>query len=143
MDLNNNFTHTKAKNKEIIDKTGRMFASQQVISPRKELKVKCGICKKSFFRELMKKHMKVSHPGIKKASKKFNDADLKIVALEDGRVTCLTCNKTLSSIDNAKRHYQLLHMRNRKVLNYECKECKRRFSVEEYLNTHIQHMHRS
>ena len=110
MDLNNNFTHTKDKNNETIDENGTMFASQQVISPRKELKVKCGICKKSFFRELMKKHMKVSHPGIKKASKKFNDADLKIVALEDGRVTCLTCNKTYSNMYIAKTHYRLLHM---------------------------------
>ena len=107
MDLNNNFIHTEVKNK---DKNDTMLPSQQVISPRKELKVRCGICKKSFFRELMKKHMKVAHPGIKRTAKKFNDADFKIVTLEDGRVTCLYCNKTYSNMSIAKTHYKILHM---------------------------------
>ena len=35
-----------------------------------ELKKKCNLCEKSFFKEFMKKHMEVSHPGVKKTVKK-------------------------------------------------------------------------
>ena len=179
MDLNNNVSHIEEKKKEDIDQNDVIAAPQEVASPRKELKVKCTICEKSFFRELMKKHMRVSHPGVKISVENFDCEKLKptengsvicldcnrifssiqtakmhykhvhdprwseIKATENGSAICLRCNKTLSSITAAKVHYKFLHMTNRKVLNYECKKCKTRFAVEEYLNEHIQRMHRS
>ena len=68
-----------------------------------ELKVKCKICQKSLFEELLKKHMRISHPDSKLPVKNIFRKKLK--QLEDGRVKCLECKKSCSNLQWAKTHY--------------------------------------
>ena len=39
------------------------------LSQKMEKKKKCDLCEKYFFKEFMKKHMQVSHPGLKTVKK--------------------------------------------------------------------------
>ena len=60
------------------------------LSQKMEGKKKCNLCEKSFFKEFMKKHMQVSHPGLK-TEKKTEWQNLKLNT--NDIVTCLFCNK--------------------------------------------------
>ena len=48
------------------------------------------------------------------------DEELGLAKLPDGKVACLKCGKTLSSIFNAKRHYATSHQPNKAA---KCKFC--------------------
>ena len=109
MDPNNNFTYDIEK---------------PTLSTKMHLKVKCELCQKHFFRELMKKHMQVSHPDVKIFGK-------------NTKVKCKVCNKPFSSKGNLIRHKKEVHMK--KVFN--CEICNKHFKVESNLSKHIKSLH--
>ena len=43
----------------------------QVLSPKIRLKIKCNVCKKPYLKELLKKHMRISHASVKIPKKKI------------------------------------------------------------------------
>ena len=66
------------------------------------------------------------------------DESAGLAQLEDGRVTCLTCGKTLSNPGNAKRHYQIHHQPNSPST---CPICKKVFKNNMYQKHHLRIMH--
>ena len=88
------------------------------------LKVKCGLCEKSFFGEFLSKHMRVSHPGVERPSKKIS-WEIKLQPIENDDVKCLDCNKIFSAIDSAKIHYKTEHLTDKNSLKFFCKFVKR------------------
>ena len=56
-------------------------------------------------------------------------------------VRCLTCGKTLSSMQSAKRHYTLVHATNKEDRKFSCDVCHQRFAVESYKDDHMRHQH--
>ena len=55
---------------------------------------------------------------------------------ESGRVKCLDCEKSYSSIDTARRHYKFLHMTDKND-----NVCKKGFAIKDYLNRHVKSVH--
>ena len=43
----------------------------QFLSPEMRLKIKCNVCKKPYLKELLKKHMRLSHAIVKIPKKKI------------------------------------------------------------------------
>ena len=72
------------------------------------LKVKCGLCEKSFFGEFLSKRMRVSHPGVE-------------------RMECLDCKKIFSIKGAARKHYRKWHMAKNDGNNFTCKVCTQEF----------------
>ena len=57
---------------------------------------------------------------------------------EDGRVTCLKCFQSFSSMSNGERHYKSKHMELAKV---RCKFCPRIYKTIHSLNEHLRRTH--
>ena len=107
------------------------------LSQKMEGKKKCNLCEKSFFKEFMKKHMQVSHPGLKKPVKKTDWQKLKLN--ENGSVKCLFCNKDFPSMNVAKNHY-ILHITKKISLEFKCKLCKKRLQKRP-MREHLRDIH--
>ena len=107
------------------------------LSQKMEGKKKCHLCEKSFFKEFMKKHMQVSHPGLKKPVKKTEWQNLKLN--ENGSVKCLFCNKDFPSMNVAKNHYTL-HITKKISLEFKCKLCKKRL-LKRPMREHLRDIH--
>ena len=113
---------------------------KKVLPIRTELKIKCKLCKKSFFRELLKKHMKISHPNYKISNKNI-------------KVTCKVCKKSI------KRNFLAKHMlishpdveipenenpQNLKLLEngcVQCLECNKTFPKMGNARLHYNNVH--
>ena len=78
----------------------------------------------------MKNHIYVEH----------NDANFKIVPLENGQATCLSCNMTFSSRTSAKSHYKQVHLKdkNNRVI---CPFCFKTFSNIDGAKQHCKYVH--
>ena len=61
-----------------------------------------------------------------------------LVALPDGRVTCLKCGKTLSNVHNGKRHFQTTHQPNQPA---RCKVCKKLCKNKQSRDAHLRITH--
>ena len=64
-----------------------------------------------------------------------------LVPLANGTVQCLTCGKTLATIQSAKRHYKLVHATDMSDKRYQCEICHSTFAVESYKNDHMRVIH--
>ena len=62
---------------------------------------------------------------------------------ECGRVKCLNCDKTYSSMETARSHYKFLHMTDKNDVPFFCNVCKKGFAIREHLNRHMKKMHMS
>ena len=135
MDLNNNVAPCESKSSEDVDKN-----DLPIVPATRELKIKCNICEKLFFRELMNKHMRVSHPGVSyrlpKIKKAINPEKLK--PTENGKVICQCCEKTFCNMFYAKKHYLNQHAMDKKDLKFKCKLCEKRFALKKYRKVHMQ-----
>ena len=104
----------------------------------------CAVCSMGYDAEYcMKKHMKAAHmlPRLAKngSNKKY---EWKIVKLnEDGRINCLDCYKTFSSLKTAKSHHIHVHMTNQNDRKFICIVCNKDFAVKQYMKTHMKEMH--
>ena len=56
---------------------------------------------------------------------------------ECGRVKCLNCDKTYSSMETARSHYKFLHMTDKNDVPFFCNVCKKGFAIKDYLNRHM------
>ena len=107
------------------------------LSQKMEGKRKCDLCGKTFFKEFMKKHMQVSHPGCKKPVKKTELQNLKLN--QNGSVKCLFCSKDFPSMNVAKNHYTL-HITKKITLEFKCKLCKKRLPKRP-MREHLRDVH--
>ena len=57
-----------------------------------------------------------------------------VIPNEDGRINCFDCQKTFSSIQTAKVHYQMMHMGEKE---FDCEICNKHFNVKSNLSKHI------
>ena len=60
---------------------------------------------------------------------------------ECGRVKCLNCDKTYSSMETARSHYKFLHMTDKNDVPFFCNVCKKGFAIKDYLNRHMKNVH--
>ena len=111
MDLNNNPVDLSSESiKNVENVTFHGVPQKQVLPSKTEVKIECKQCKKSFFPELLKKHMLISHKiSLKKTNKK------KFKLLGDGRVKCRDCKKKLCNLNYAKKHYKNVHLLNKVI----------------------------
>ena len=98
----------------------------------------CKLCDEEYeVQYSLKEHVKNVHGRPKEFKNK------KLQAIGDGRVKCLDCDKTYSSIDTARRHYKFLHMTDKNDVPFFCDECKKGFAIQGYLNRHMKKIHMS
>jgi uncharacterized protein with PIN domain len=76
--------------------------------------------------------------GAADTKKKINEY---IVQLPDGRALCLYCNKTLSEVSSALRHFKYSHKIDPNDRKFTCVMCQKSFAIKEYLNNHLRNMH--
>ena len=117
------------------------MTQKKVLPLRTELKIKCELCKKSFFRELLKKHRKISHPNFKISNKNI-------------KATCKVCKKSIKRIFLAK-HMLISHPdveipedeekpENLKPLEngcVQCLDCNKIFPKMENAKSHFKNVH--
>ena len=121
-----------------MDSINKRNLNNNGLSQKMEGKKKCDLCQKSFFKEFMKKHMQVSHPGLKKPVKKTEWQNLKVNTNDS--VKCLFCNKDFPSMNVAKTHY-VLHITKKIPLEFKCKLCKKRLPKRP-MREHLRDIHR-
>ena len=63
-----------------------------------------------------------------------------LAPVENG-VLCLTCGKTLSTMQSAKRHHTLVHATNKEDRKFMCQICHQTFAVQSYKDDHMRHQH--
>ena len=63
-----------------------------------------------------------------------------LVPVPEG-VKCLTCGKILSNLQNARRHYKIIHATDKNDKKFKCPICHRGFAVESYKVDHMRCMH--
>ena len=102
----------------------------------------CVECKKGFaVEDCMKKHLKAAHMLPRRVTNRENEKyEWKIVKTnEDGRINCLDCSLTFSSLYTAKMHHKNVHMTDHNAFN--CKVCLKHFKYKGSLVSHMQNMH--
>ena len=77
-------------------------------------------------------------PGYLLLDDTMDDTAGLLAPLESGKVACLTCGKTISSMQNAKRHFKLTHQLNQAV---KCRLCKAVFKNHTSRDTHQRKIH--
>ena len=96
----------------------------------------CKLCDEEYeVQYSLKQHVKNVHGRPKEFKNK------KLQAIGDGRVKCLDCDKTYSSIDTARRHYKFLHMTDKNDRKFICKVCKKGFALEGNMKRHHKNVH--
>ena len=96
----------------------------------------CKLCNEEYeVQYYLKEHVKNVHGRPKKFKNK------KLEAIENGRVKCLDCDKTYSSIETARSHYKFLHMTDKNDVPFFCNVCKKGFAIKDYLNRHMKNVH--
>ena len=63
------------------------------------LKVKCGLCEKSFFGEFLSKHIRISHPGVERPIKKKTQY---LTDKKDLKFSCKFCKKSFALCSHAR-----------------------------------------
>ena len=104
MDLDNNF----------VSVNSRLPKPQiPILQSLIKLKIKCKICKKPFMKELLKKHMRISHSNVKIPVKKVNKAKLlkkaKLPCMKSRKFTCEVCKKHFTTQTNLNAHMHNTH----------------------------------
>ena len=61
MDANNNLTSSQSEEKYLQDVDSNQ---EMILQKQQDSKVKCESCGKSFFKDFIMRHMRVSHPGL-------------------------------------------------------------------------------
>ena len=62
-----------------------------------------------------------------------------LVPLEDSKVLCLKCNKTLAHMASARRHYVARHQQNK---NARCQICSKVYKNVDTRNAHMYSFHK-
>ena len=66
-------------------------------------------------------------------------AEWKIVERnENGKIQCLDCEHSFSSMTTARQHHKDVHMKENKFI---CQMCDKTFAVEDYLQVHMHGTH--
>merc|ERR1712008_311826 len=55
-----------------------------------------------------------------------------------GKISCLDCSRTFSRIDAVKKHHNKIHLKGQ---IFNCEECKKCFTDENYMARHIKGAH--
>ena len=76
--------------------------------------------------------------GLYQAAEGDEDGIGGLAALPDGRVTCLLCGKTLSNVNNGKRHYKSAHQPNEPA---RCRVCKKLCKNKQARDMHLRRDH--
>lgn len=61
--------------------------------------------------------------------------------MADGMVQCSTCGKTLSTMQSARRHYNLIHAKDT-IDMATCPICQKQFSGKSYVDDHMRKTHK-
>ena len=72
----------------------------------------------------------------------IGDSELGLAPMNNGKVKCLKCNKILSVMGSAKRHYKYLHGTNKNIKKFNCPKCSKTYPFLEYLKGHMRGAHR-
>ena len=101
----------------------------------------CTVCTKSFAVENnLKQHMQIAHmlPKIGTTGS-IENLEWEIVKPnENGRISCLDCNETFSSLQTAKSHHKEVHIREFK---FDCLFCNKSFNIEDNMKLHVLVVH--
>ena len=101
----------------------------------------CEVCKKCYaVEDYLNQHIKALHMLPKRTNLESTEKiEWKIVyPNKDGRINCLDCMDTFSSIRTAKAHHSVVHTRTDKFI---CQVCNKSFAVDYYLKLHLQSAH--
>lgn len=110
-------------------------------------KTKCTQCDKEYESLIrMQSHMRYAHsekPKMakkateKKVMKKRNTNAINIdeyLAINDDRISCVNCNKLMTSMANARAHVESVHL---KIKKHICNHCDRGFYARKDLTDHV------
>lgn len=64
-----------------------------------------------------------------------------LIPMADGMVQCSTCGKTLSTMQSARRHYNLIHAKDT-IDMATCPICQKQFSGTSYVDDHMRKTHK-
>jgi len=64
-----------------------------------------------------------------------------LIPMADGMVQCSTCGKTLSTMQSARRHYNLIHAKDT-IDMATCPICQKQFSGKSYVDDHMRKTHK-
>ena len=68
----------------------------------------------------------------------YEEGDAGLAPLPDGKVACLKCGKTLSNVQNGKRHYATSHQPNKPE---KCNICKKMCKNAQARDAHLRSAH--
>ena len=107
----------------------------------KEKKYVCEVCNRSFhYEDYLLLHIRSDHMLPKKITDNLQEkCEWKIVKPnEDGKVNCLECSKSFSSIHTARTHHKEAHLTKNK---FTCTVCTKQFDYEDLMKVHMQAAH--
>ena len=64
-----------------------------------------------------------------------------LIPMADGMVQCSTCGKTLSTMQSARRHYNLIHAKDT-IDMVKCPICQKPFAGTSYVDDHMRKTHK-
>ena len=67
--------------------------------------------------------------------------ELGLSNLADGTAICLKCQRTFSTVGQAKVHYKEIHTIDPNDKRWMCHVCRKCFAIKRYLNNHMRAMH--